>query len=169
MKKMKQGNQEIKTIYQAQDILRKVLLDYDPPNIHWLSSQETDIDQSEDWCYNCAVKKAEELTIQLKKKVDVDGGWSSQESDTCSHCQDCETQLNYSLTEYGVESELDHFLDEDIKILPLSKEEAYEINEVLGSYNCYDEQKKRVLELAKKVITSVEKKEQKKNDDTKKE
>jgi len=95
------------------------------------------------------VSEAEEITKTLKKEVIVSGGWG-QESDTCARCQDCEKQLAYSLTNWGVKSELDHFLSKGMVDLS-SKEVAYEIEEVLDCYSTYNKQQTRVLELAIKV------------------
>lgn len=143
---------EEKIIDLAEDRVNKIIDKFESNNICWLSSQETDIDESVSYCYNCASKNAKRLTKKLKKNVIVDGGWGMQEDDTCVHCADCQKILNYNLTEHGCKSELDHFLSEDVKIELDSVEEALHIRNVLTCYKVYDEQKVRILDLARKVL-----------------
>lgn len=141
-----------KIIQLARERIDKCIGEFEPENIHWVSSQEVDVEESEDRCFACAKKKAEELTKKLGKKVVVDGGYSIQECDTCAHCQDCDKLLAYSLTEYGAESELDHFLSEKGDLVISDAEESYHIGEVLSCYNVYDNHKERILKLAKKIL-----------------
>ena len=137
-----------KIIQSVIEKLNEVIGDFEPEKLHWVESEYKDVDESEDRCYECAKKKAEELTERLKVKVFVSGG-SLQESDTCAHCQDCGELLEYTLTDCGVESELDHYLAEDSEI-DFDREEAYHLLNVLECYP-HSEHNKRIIELAKKI------------------
>ena len=40
------------------------------------------------------------------------GGGYCMEEDSCEHCEKCGKLLDYTLTDYGVSSELEHFAEE---------------------------------------------------------
>lgn len=74
------------------------------------------------FCFECGEKRRLELIVENKdnpKELDhlgsLDGGFS-QESDSCVHCETCGHILSYSLTNYGAESEWDHFLTNGVHI-----------------------------------------------------
>lgn len=79
--------------------LEKIAATIEVPYQHWLGGA----DQGPSYCFDCATKKVEAGDAEF-----VDGGWQ-QEDDTCRHCEDCGRLLEYSLTNEGVESELEHF------------------------------------------------------------
>ncbi|RLG25200.1 hypothetical protein DRN76_03070 [Methanosarcinales archaeon] len=139
---------EDKIVQLAIERVDRCIGDLEPENSHWVSSQEIDVDKSEDRCFSCIKKKVKELG----KKVIVADGHLIQEADTCVHCQDCEKLLAYSLTESGVELELDHFLSEYLEIDMYDTEEAYHLGAVLSCYDDYEKHRERILELAKKIL-----------------
>lgn len=73
--------------------------------MRWLINPETGEEREDDYCPECAheIAKAEGLKV---------GGWDeSFERDGPSWCSECDTLLNVSLTEHGVDYELDIGLD----------------------------------------------------------
>jgi hypothetical protein len=74
------------------------------------------------FCRECAEKLRLKLAEANKDKPKVlecldrlDGGWS-QESDTVVTCKSCHELLEYTLTDYGAESEWDHFSEHGIDL-----------------------------------------------------
>lgn len=93
---------------------------------HWIGGG----DQGPSYCYLCASKLVEQLNTNRdpqKEKCVVDGGWG-QESDSCCACEECGNPLEYTLTDCGVDSELDHFN---------SIEGTIKINEPRVAYELY--------------------------------
>ncbi len=73
---------------------------------HWIHNA----DEGLSYCYECCEKEVKRL---LKENPDgeycVDGGWGT-EGDSTPFCEICGKLLENSLTDYGCESELEHFL-----------------------------------------------------------
>ena len=59
------------------------------------------------------------------------GGYVSEE-DNCAHCTVCQQQLAYTLTDYGMRTELDHFRRRRFRTAP-SADEVYQIARMLGA------------------------------------
>jgi hypothetical protein len=72
---------------------------------YWL-----DDDTGESYCMSCALLVIEECNMIEGKTLEIDGGWGMGEHDTCCHCTKCGVILEYTLTDYGVDAEIDHFL-----------------------------------------------------------
>jgi hypothetical protein len=72
---------------------------------HWIHGS----DEGLSYCYECAKKKLAAL-LEKEPNADysVDGGWR-MESDSTPFCESCHKLLSACLTEYGCESEVDHF------------------------------------------------------------
>ena len=74
---------------------------------HWIHNA----DEGESYCYECCKKEVKRL---LKENPDgeycVDGGWGT-DGDSTRFCEKCEKLLENSLTDYGCEAELEHFLE----------------------------------------------------------
>lgn len=131
--------------------LEKIASPLDPENIHWIPGEA-----GENWCYACGKAKAKHMRRRAKKnKKDfiLDGGWSGGEEDNPAYCEGCGKLLHYSLTDYGVEQELSHFLN-SILVAPLNPETAYELCEVFGNgrHVKRDGVSSGLLVLANKVI-----------------
>lgn len=95
----------------------------EPPYQRWLGGDNADAGPS--YCKPCAEK-----AVAAGKGEFVDGGFPGAEDDTCQHCETCGCLLHYSLTDYGVASELEHFSEHPPEA-PVGKEEAYHIVRVL--------------------------------------
>ena len=129
---------------------KKIILAMDtkePKNqVHWIDESDCG-----DLCYPCAEKRATDIKVN---NVDIGGGYG-WESDSPCFCESCGCPLLYSLTDYGVESELDHFLDESITI---TDSDGYELMEIFGRYypNLKYTQTEisnyRIEQLSKKII-----------------
>jgi hypothetical protein len=67
-------------------------------------------DEGLSFCYPCAQKKMEELQrSDPGGEYDVDGGFGI-EGDGTPYCETCCQRLDNTLTQYGCEAEVDHFL-----------------------------------------------------------
>lgn len=79
---------------------------FDPEPECWIHGWN----EGESFCTACAEKKVEELLKEEPgEEYHVDGGWGS-ELDSTPFCQTCDCLLDASLTDYGAESEIEHFL-----------------------------------------------------------
>ena len=107
-------------ILELIDRLNQIASVIDVPAPHWLSGGGAD--EGISYCIKCAKENAAEDVL-------VDGGWV-QESDSCCHCEVCGTLLDYSLTDAGVGSELEHFSVNGIKT-PSDPETAYHLSRLL--------------------------------------
>lgn len=94
-------------------------------------------DEDGTFCFDCGEKRRAQLIKNHKDDKDVlsnlvflDGGYS-MECDSCSHCATCGQLLQYSLTDYGCESEWDHFRENGIDVS--SSSVAYHIQRLLYS------------------------------------
>ncbi|GAF99040.1 unnamed protein product, partial [marine sediment metagenome] len=88
--------------------------------------------------------------------VFVDGGWGGMDEDGCVFCEICEARLDASLTQYGVESEVDHFLT--CELTEISNGQLIELHYIFEccSYHNFDEEyEKDLLRLAKAVLSSL--------------
>ena len=94
---------------------------------HWISGA----DEGMSYCYDCAEKEVEQL---LKKnpagEYIVDGGWGI-EGDSTPFCEICDKLLENTLTDYGCESEVDHFLDHGFD--PKYDDDCRAMSEVISS------------------------------------
>lgn len=106
--------------------LDQLALGGDFPFPHWVGGD--DVDQGPSYCRACADAKVEAGEAEY-----VDGGWP-QEEDGCCHCEACGRLLDYTLSDYGVEQELDHYLVTPPKS-PLGAEEAYHLSRLLENYH----------------------------------
>ena len=95
----------------------------EPPYQHWLAGEGSDAGPS--YCRPCADK-----AVANGEGEFVDGGFPGAEDDTCQHCEICGCLLHYSLTDYGVAQELEHFAESPPET-PVSKEDAYHIARLL--------------------------------------
>lgn len=87
----------------ATDLLDK--RESDPPHQCWLTGDGQD--QGFSYCRDC-------LEPEIGPAVEEwDGGYSGGESDGVELCECCGCLLDYTLTNYGVSSELEHFSDFD--------------------------------------------------------
>ena len=88
-------------------------------DLHWVHGDDEGIS----YCYDCAVKKVEEIKLkEPESDVCVDGGWGTEEDGTES-CDTCGKPLDCSFTDYGSESEVDHFIENGF--------------DHLSAYNCW--------------------------------
>ena len=94
---------------------------------HWISGH----DEGQSYCYECAEKKVAEL-LALEPLADyrVGGGYGSS-GDSTPCCETCQKLLENSLTDYGCESELDHFVENGFD--PTSSGDCRAMAEVISS------------------------------------
>lgn len=109
---------------------------------YWLEGGTSE--PSYDYCRQCA--------DQASKSHDAErcGGWSS-EADSCKHCTTCGVVLEYSLTDYGVGTEIQHFRSVRFK-KPLSKVDAYHVARLIGA--APDDASARAI--AKRAVKAIE-------------
>lgn len=75
----------------------------------WVGARNADADQGPNWCFVCCEKEVVRLNVaNPDAEYFVDGGWN-QQSDSPPTCQGCGLALDDTLTEYGIEYELEHY------------------------------------------------------------
>lgn len=89
---------------------------------YWLEHSN---ESSETYCYDCAQKELAKYPDALL------GGGYGGENDGCLHCETCGALLDYTLTNYGTNSEIVHFRTVRFRA-PLSREEAYHVARMLA-------------------------------------
>ncbi len=126
------------------------------PDQHWLES-----DASISYCRPCAREarwkelpsfgpvpkekpfyEVSEYDLQDLINEGIDGGCHySGMSDGSSNCHTCGDQLKYTLTDYGVEEEADHFLENPLTESDANNELAiYQIVKVLEKYPDFNDE-----------------------------
>ena len=93
-----------------------------PDAPYWLERSNK---SSETFCYGCAQKELAKYPDAL-----LGGGYGGEE-DGCLHCETCGALLDYTLTNYGADSEIVHFRTVRFRS-PLSREEAYHVARMLA-------------------------------------
>lgn len=98
---------------------------------HWIHGVSEDYDEGLSYCYECAEKEIEKLQ---KEKPEgewiLDGGWGS-EGDSTPFCEQCGKLLSNTLTAYGCEEEVDHFLRDGFD--PKSDDDCRSMYEVISA------------------------------------
>lgn len=86
-------------------------------DLYWISLGYGD---GEEFCYDCCQEEVDKINKKLGledksvyNRACVDGGWGI-DRDSSSWCDSCGIRLDSSLTQYGVECEIDHFLENKI-------------------------------------------------------
>lgn len=142
-------NQEIAAILTK---LRPVAAVASAKSQHWIGGSD---DEGLNYCRDCAEARIAQLKV-AKPAGDffIDGGWAAYESDTCVHCHTCGSLLQYSLTEFGVSSEIDHFTKHMRRKGGLPAEEAYHIVAALEQAERMEDQKiiSRAIRVGKRAI-----------------
>lgn len=145
------------TIQQLLDKLRPIADSALVLSQHWIGGS---VNEGGSYCQSCA-----EAQIAILKKASpdkdffLDGGWEAHESDSCVHCQTCCALLEYTLTDYGVDYELDHYSRHMRRKGPLSPEEAYHIVAALEQLEWCDDAKRvaRGIRIGTRAVALVAK------------
>lgn len=95
------------------------------PAPYWLSGSN----DTSTYCDKC-VKGALRKARKTETDAEIDGGYLC-ESDSPESCETCGLILDYTLTEYGERSELEHFGDYGI-----TKQDAYAVRRMLNASGC---------------------------------
>ena len=77
----------------------------DPEPMFWFLTEEGD-DTDENYCYDCIMALKQDALIG-EHFIGYGSVWSEQ--DGCEHCERCGVLLRYTLTNYGLYSELEHY------------------------------------------------------------
>jgi hypothetical protein len=146
--------------------LTSLCKDLDTDNVHWVH----DGDEAVSWCRSCCVFKVRHLKRHNKREIKkkhldylVDGGFGSEE-DGPQFCAGCGKPLECTLTNCGIESELDHFLSDRfvnadgspwrLEEWPIDPVTAFELLNVFEGADYADfKLKDDLLRLAQKVST----------------
>jgi len=94
---------------------------------HWIHGW----DEALSFCRDCAEAKIKEL-IQSEPDAEycLDGGWGI-DGDGLEFCETCGDRLWNSLTAYGCESEVEHFIENGFD--PQSDDDCYSLERVISS------------------------------------
>ena len=84
-----------------------------------------------------------------------DGGWEAHQSEYSVACEDCGRQLCYSLTDYGVEEETEHFLAHGVTAV--DPDDVYEITRMVAavSYQGGSPRARAVLAVADDTVAWI--------------
>ncbi|KRG71789.1 hypothetical protein ABB27_02595 [Stenotrophomonas terrae] len=134
------------SVQEAVDRLEQIASAVRVPYPHWLGGGEAD--QGPSYCHECAMK-----AVNADRGEFVDGGWS-QDNDGCCHCHDCRRLLDYTLTDYGVSEELDHFRSTRLRGA-LDAETAYHLARLLEHYSEHPEVK-AILPKVRRALARTE-------------
>ena len=127
----------------------------DPPYPCWLSG-EADVcwigsekpprtaDNGLNYCLQCAEKR-----LAAGEGEFIDGGYGAMEEDTPCHCEDCGALLDYTLTDYGVDYELEHFNTVRFRG-DLSRDDAFAIARMIGANPTQE-----VVRLARRALRHI--------------
>lgn len=128
------------------EILRPLARAASAKSHHWIGGSDN---EGLDYCRDCAeVRVAQLKVVNPDGEFFIDGGWEAHESDGCAHCEACGALLEYSLTNYGVRSEIDHYAKHMKRKGALPLDEAYHIVAVLEQVEWMDD-KRQVLRATK--------------------
>ncbi len=99
----------------------------DPPNPHWIHGLD---DDARTYCRPCALKRVKHLRAsEPDSPAELDGGFMCEE-DRPIFCESCERMLDYTLTDYGVDCELEWMFADGITQSPA---DAYRLHRALGA------------------------------------
>jgi hypothetical protein len=113
----------------------------EPP--HWLINHP-EYDQGSSFCWSCV----KELISNPVAGDNWDGGFCCEE-DECEHCEKCGKLLEYTLTDYGVDEELEHFTEYPPENLD-DADECYHLARIAhGVYT--DDQKLKFLKIMENI------------------
>ncbi len=140
-------------------------------DLHWISYGYGD---GESFCYDCCTKEVDKINKELIAKgeitvdedgdiydddgASVDGGWGGIEEDGCASCESCGAKLEATLTRYGVESEVDHFIRHfsDYDDSGIDNDQLIELQKIFECSGHYDFSKKYerdMIRLASMVLS----------------
>lgn len=110
-----------------------------PDRPFWFMDDESDV-----YCYDCI----QVLKPGAKMGEDYIGGLGNDEEDSPLHCERCGALLGYVLTDYGVDEELYHFIENPPNIN--DPDECYELARI--AYGVFSDEQKRQF---KQIFTSI--------------
>lgn len=145
-------NREISDLLTA---LRPIAAQASTKSQHWIGGSDN---EAENYCRDCAEAKIAQLRVAKPDgEFFIDGGWEAHEADHCVHCATCGVLLDYSLTDYGVSTELDHYTRHMKRKGPLPPEDAYHIVAALEQVEWSDDKDaiKRATRVGQRAIALV--------------
>jgi len=100
--------------------------DLQPEDPHWICDGVGD--EAEDYCRRCALAK---IAADGKGELNMS---IAPETDSCLHCTKCGKLLDYTLTNSGADSEIDHFRSVKFRRnKPLDRDTAYHLARMLAA------------------------------------
>lgn len=120
---------------------------------HWLRTP--DGDPGTEWCPDCGHSKLRNLRKHDRKRRDdyiLDGGWP-MEQDSLPTCVSCGAFLRASLTAYGAQYELDHYLENGLQG-PHDVDALY-LSEILDSIDPEDDDFGEAIRLGSALLETI--------------
>lgn len=108
--------------------------------MHWFIGD--DADEGLSYCRNCISKLHPDAKIGEDYTYD---GTYNMEEDSPETCEECGKLLAYTLTGYGVDSELEHFSNPDVVFNWRSPTQCYEIARVANGIVDDDEKRNKAM------------------------
>lgn len=118
----------------------------EPPYWFYNHAQlENGYDEADSLCWDCI----HQVMPDAKIGEHFGGGWCCQE-DGCEACEKCGKLLDYTLTDCGVQSELDHFTEHPPENLD-NKSECYSLARIAHGIST-DENKLKFIEIMSDAV-----------------
>jgi len=137
---------------QLEDKLRELAGDFPKTveNPWWLE----DADDDQEYCRDCIEALFESIKGDYPDAF-IAGGYSGLEIDHPLWCanEKCDKRLECSLTDYGVETELEYYLNGGA-VMPLREEDAYGLLDILQCMG-WEERQKKYIKLWKRVAKEL--------------
>lgn len=122
------GEVDHEEVFAVRERLWRLSAGIERASAHWISGDDDGLDR----CEACALAEIRRLIAEDPERRDdisLDGGWR-REHDASPICDGCGARLDGSLTAYGAEGELAHFLENGVS--GVDPEEARDIDEMLS-------------------------------------
>lgn len=129
--------------------------------LYWVAFADGEGDH---YCYDCCEKEVDKINKESVSKGEepeaiIDGGWGGIDEDGTTFCYGCDVRLDASLTQYAVESEVEHFLSCGlVDQKELSNDQLIELYEIFyyaSEWHFSKKYKKDILRLAIIVSTCL--------------
>lgn len=116
---------------------------------YWFRAVNEHTDAGTDWCRRCVVREAARLRKAHPEidpgEFDPDGGFSI-EHDSRPHCEKCGARLQGTLTDYGIEMEIEHFAENrDGRICPAV---ADDLRDIFHAAQCHPKRADDIARIA---------------------
>lgn len=134
---------------KLKEIIYPVAELYKVESEYWINGD----DESESFCYDCAIKRIAELKKESPDNEFRLGGGYGTDGDSQKFCETCQTALDNSFTDYCSKTEIEHFEENGFDYTNLS--DCYSLTQILNSFEGTDSED-LLNDLAVSIVTKFE-------------